>query len=275
MENADQAAAMPPPPLRPDHVPQELVRPYPFAARGTTSTAVPRDYIPEIHEFPPVFWVDGAPGSIPGAWVPRRYADLQQVYLDTDNFTAQGASPFASMIGESWFQIPSAAEPPLHSRYRLVLNPMFSPKRINKLDDRIRQYAHDRLQELRPHGECEFVSEFAFEFPIRVFLELMGLPQERMAEFLGWEHAILRSDSMEPVAAAVRSVTSYLTEQCEDRLSNPKDDLLTMVVETEIEGRKLTEDELKGFCFNLFVGGAGYGLHQHVSSFPPPRRECR
>ncbi|MCW1429525.1 cytochrome P450 [Novosphingobium sp. JCM 18896] len=255
MENAAEAPAMPPLPPRPAHVPAELVRPYPFAGRGTTSTAIPRDFIPEIHQGPPVFWVDAVPYSIPGAWVPRRYAELQQVYQDTEHFTPKGTSQFAQMIGETWFSIPGEAEPPLHSRYRLVLNPMFGPSRMAKLEERIRLYARELLLELRPRGGCEFVSEFAFEFPIRVFLELMGLPQDNVAQFLAWEHAILRSHSIEPVVEALKAVTEYLSEQCEQRRREPKDDLLTLGVQAEVEGRKLTEDELKGFCFNLFVGG--------------------
>jgi cytochrome P450 len=255
METTGETFVMPPLPERPAHIPAELVRPYPFAARGTTTTAVPRDYFPEIHQGPPVFWVDAMPYSIPGAWVPRRYADLQQVYMDTENFTPQGTSQFAQMIGETWFSVPSEADPPLHSRYRMVLNPMFSPSRMAKLEERIRQYARELLLELKPRGNCEFVADFAFEFPIRVFLELMGLPQENVVQFLEWEHAILRSQTMEPIAAAMKAVTVYLSEQCEDRRRNPKDDLLTLGVQAEVEGRKLTEDELKGFCFNLFVGG--------------------
>ena len=251
MENADTRTM----PARPAHVPAELVRPYPFAGRGTTGTGLPRDLIPAIHEGPPVFWVDAVPHSIPGAWVPRRQAELQQIYQDTEHFTPQGTSQFAQMIGETWFSIPGEAEPPLHSRYRLVLNPMFGPSRMARLEERIRQYARDLFLDLRPRGHCEFVSDFAFEFPIRVFLELMGLPQENAAQFLAWEHAILRSQSVEPVAAALAEVTRYLTQQCEARRREPRDDLLTLGVEAEVEGRRLTDDELKGFCFNLFVGG--------------------
>jgi cytochrome P450 len=255
MTDADRRSDLASMPPRPAHVPAGLVWSYPFAARGTTTTGVPRDLIPDVHKGPPVFWVDAQPYSIPGAWVPRRYADLQAVYQDTDNFTPQGTSQFSAMIGETWFSIPSEAEPPLHSRYRHVLNPMFSPSRMARLEERIRLYAREILNGLRPRGHCEFVADFAFEFPIKVFLELMGLPQENTKQFLEWEHAILRSQSMEPVAAALKAVTAYLADQCEQRRREPRDDLLTLGVQAEVEGRKLTEDELKGFCFNLFVGG--------------------
>jgi cytochrome P450 len=83
----------------------------------------------------------------------------------------------------------------------------------------------------------------------------MGLPQEQMAQFLRWEHAILRSASIEQIAGATREITAYLAEACEERRRTPRNDLLTLGVQAEVEGRKLTPDELTGFCFNLFIGG--------------------
>lgn len=239
----------------PAHVPHDLVREYPFPLRGARVSVLPRTLIPEIHSYPPIFFAAGVHPMLPGAWVPRAYDELQQIYLDTDNFTVRGTSQFAQMIGEDWFPIPHESDPPLHARYRMLLNPMFAPKYIARLEERIRQFAHDKLEELRPKGECDFVSEFAFEFPIRVFLELMGLPQEDMATFLEWEHDILRSSTSEPVAAAMAKITAYLSEQCAIRRENPENDLISLAVQSEIEGRKLTDDELKGVCFNLFVGG--------------------
>lgn len=259
---------------RPDHVPESLVRDYPFKLRGATVSVLPRSLIPQIHNYPPVFWAQGVHPMLAGAWVPRSHAELQEIYLDTDHFTVRGTSGFAQMIGENWFSVPHESDPPLHARYRMLLNPMFAPKYINRLEERMRQFARDRLLQLKPQGECDFVADFAFEFPIRVFLELMGLPQDDMTTFLEWEHAILRSDSIEPVAAALKKITVYLSEQCKDRRQNPRDDLITLAVQGEIEGRKLTEDELKGFCFNLFVGGldtvsTNMSNHfRHLAEFP-------
>jgi cytochrome P450 len=266
---------------RPDHVPESLVRNYPFKLRGATVPVLPRTLIPEIHKNPPIFWAEGVHPMLAGAWVPRTYKELQQIYQDTDHFTVRGTSQFAQMIGEDWYSIPHEADPPLHSKYRMLLNPMFAPKYIAQLESRIRQFAHDKLVALRPKGECDFVAEFAFEFPIRVFLELMGLPQKDMATFLEWEHAILRSDSIEPVAAAMKKITEYLAEQCAIRRANPADDLISLAVRSEIDGRKLTDDELKGFCFNLFVGGldtvsTNMSNHfRHLAEFPDDQEFLR
>jgi cytochrome P450 len=240
---------------RPDHVPAELVRPYPFKLRGARAAVLPRTMIPEIHTYPPLFWAEGVHELLAGAWVPRSQSALQQIYMDTEHFTVKGTSGFAQMIGQEWYSIPHESDPPLHSKYRMLLNPMLAPKHIARLEDHMRAFARTRLAELAPLGGCDFVADFAFEFPIRVFLELMGMPQEDMATFLEWEHAILRSSEQEPVSAALAKIVDYLAAQCEDRRANPRDDLITLAVQGEIEGRRLNHDELIGFCFNLFVGG--------------------
>lgn len=255
MATSASEASVPPPMARPDHVPPELVRPYLFGVRGSSTWELPRTLFPAIHQNPPIFWAENVHPFRPGAWIPRRYEDLQKIYQDTDHFTPQGTSGFSRMIGETWTSIPGESDPPLHARYRLMLNPMFGPKQIAALDEDIRGFAHDLFSRIAPKGECEFVSEIAFEFPIRVFLKLMGLPQEEMPRFLEWEHGILRSSSIEPVARALRFVIDYLDAECEKRRIEPKDDLLTLAVQGEIDGRPLTSDELKGICFNLFVGG--------------------
>lgn len=239
----------------PAHVPPELVIDFPLAGHGKTTTAHPRSLLPDLMKGPPVIWAPGAHHAGPGAWVPRRYEDFRQIYLDTEHFSSRDLAPFAKLVGEDWCLIPAEVDPPLHALHRLTLNPMLAPSRIAKLDDKIREYARAPLTALKSKGRCEFVADFAFEFPIRVFLELMGLPQERMAQFLEWEHAILRSTSVEPISAATRQITDYLTEVCEERRREPRNDLLTLGVQAEIDGRKLTHDELTGFCFNLFIGG--------------------
>jgi cytochrome P450 len=99
------------------------------------------------------------------------------------------------------------------------------------------------------------MKDFAYAFPIKVFLELMGLPQESAAQFLTWEHGLLHDANLEKIKDATRSVNAYLREQCNDRRVNPRDDLLTFGVQAEVDGRKFTDDELTGLCFNLFIGG--------------------
>ena len=221
----------------PDHVPPSLVRPYPFIFGGMTDKHPFDDLVPEIHRGPPVFWAENAyPGGV-SAWVVRRNEDMKAIYLDTDHFSNKDFAPFAKLIGETWSELPAETDPPMHGLYRVFVNPIFTPKALAKLNDRITQYAREYILAFRDKGACEFMGDFAFEFPIKVFLELMGLPLDLTKQFLKWEFALLHSDNIADVVTATRSVVDYLRGEIEDRMVNPTDDLITYGVQAEIEGR--------------------------------------
>ncbi|MHC0054674.1 cytochrome P450 [Actibacterium sp. D379-3] len=125
------------------------------------------------------------------------------------------------------------------------------------------------------------MGDFAFEFPIKVFMELMGLPQDRTAEFLEWETGLLHSNDLQVIAGATRKVVDYLRGEIADRRATPRDDLITYGVQAEIDGRNLTEDEVLGFCFNLFIGGLDtvsthMGLQfRHLATHPAHQAQLR
>lgn len=240
----------------PPHVPADLVRDYPIKMGGLVEENPFDRMIPGIHlTMPPIFYaLDAYPGGTP-AWIVRRVKDLQTIYYDTESFSNKDFAPFALLVGESWSSLPAETDPPMHGLYRKWVNPLFSPKEMNKLDGKIRDYARDYCTAIKARGACEFMGEFAFEFPIKVFLELMGLPQEMTAEFLEWEMGLLHTNDLAVIAASTRKVVDYLRGEIADRKANPRDDLISYGVTMPIDGRPLTDDELVGFTFNLFIGG--------------------
>jgi len=238
----------------PGHVPPELIRPFPFIL-GAKTKVRPHSFIPAYHDGPEVFWAERAYNGIRGAWIPRKVEDLHTVYNDQEHFCARDFAPFARLLGEDWFLVPAEADAPDHAILRALVNPVFTPKRMAALEDKIRQYAREYVLSFRDRGHCEFMRDFAFEFPIKVFLELMGLPQERVGEFLQWEHKLLHEPDIQEIIKATRAVVDYLKEEMADRRKNPRDDLISFGIQTEKNGRVLNDKELLGFCFNLFIGG--------------------
>ena len=240
---------------RPAHVAEELVYPFPYIL-GATTRLPPHRFIPEIQaNAPEVFWAERVYNGIRGAWVPRRLEHLQQVYNDNEHFCARDFAPFSKLLGEDWYLVPAEADPPIHATLRTMVNPVFTPKRMAQLEEKIRKYARDYILGFRDKGGCDFMADFAFEFPIKVFLELMGLPQDRTKEFLEWEHKLLHTPDLQEVINGTRAVVDYLREVIEERKVNPGDDLISFGVGVDKDGRKLSENELLGFCFNLFIGG--------------------
>jgi cytochrome P450 len=265
----------------PAHVPPDLIRSYPLVFGEVTSENPFESMIPRVHEGPEVlFSMEVYPGRTPG-WVFRRSKDLQQIYQDTEHFSSKDFAPFAKLIGDSWSQIPAETDPPMHTLYRTVVNPLFAPRKIRQLEDRVRQFARQYIAKFKDRRECEFMSEFAFRFPIAVFMELMGLPIERAEQFLEWEQKLLHSASLADIADGVRSVKGYLLEAIEERRKAPRDDFITYGIQAEIEGRKLTQEELLGFTFGLYVGGldtvsTNMGLHfRHLAEHAEHQRYLR
>jgi len=239
----------------PDHVPADLVRPFPFIFGSSTKSNPFEDFVPAVHEGPEVIY---APLSYPGGgstWVPRCMSDLRAIYLDTEHFSSKDFSPFALITGGTWANTPAELDPPEHGGFRQLVNPLFTPKAMAALDDKIRLYAGEYIESFRQAGHCDFVRDFALKFPIKVFMELMGLPLDRVDQFLAWEHMLIRSTTIEDIAQGTRNVVAYLTEALEERRRNPANDLLTWTTTALKDGRPLTQDEQIGFSFNLFIGG--------------------
>ncbi|MFA7556113.1 MAG: cytochrome P450 [Spongiibacteraceae bacterium] len=240
----------------PSHVPAHLVRhDYPFTMGMITAKNPFEEILPEFLEDEAIIYATTAYPIGMSSWIPKRLKDIQAVYLDEENFSSENLSPFPMLSGGNWKVTPIEIDPPQHMGYRKFLNPLFTPKNLSALDDKVRQTARDLIAKFKDKGECEFMDEFSMKFPIAVFLDLMGFPQERMAQFLEWEHMLLHSIELEGIAKGTQEVIAYLEEVIEDRRKNPGDDIVSQALQYEIDGEKLNDNELLGLCFNLYIGG--------------------
>jgi cytochrome P450 len=239
---------------RPAHVPQELVREYPFR-RGRFSDRKAHDIISEVHAtLPEAFYVmDLYPGK--SGWVFRRAEDVRTLLFDGERFSPIHTTPFAQLSGGGWLPIPVESEGAQHLFYRALLNPLFTPKKMAALEDEIRSMAQEYIGAFKDKGRCEFVQDFALEFPIKVFLKLMGLPLSYAQQFLAWEKLLISGGTLDDMKAGIVPVIDYLRKEIEDRKLNPREDIITYAATAELRGRKLDAGELLGFCFNMYVGG--------------------
>jgi cytochrome P450 len=234
--------------------------------------------IPKIHEGPAAFYSDNiGVGPRPG-WIVRRNADLRKIYSDAENFHKRGNTGFAQMIGENWDIIPTELDPPIHTGFRAALNPVFAASKIMQLDALVRERARFFIDKFKDRGSCEFVSEFGVNFPVSIFLDLIGLPQDRRPQFLAWESQLLHGTDHEARITSVRSVKELLLETIQDRKKNPGDDLISKALKLEVNGRKWTDEEVFGHCFNLYLGGldtvtSNMGLHFHHLATTPADQE--
>jgi len=132
--------------------------------------------LPPLYAEPEIFYsLDAYPGDQP-AWVVRRAEDLKKIFLDTEHFSSRDLTIWAKLINEEWRQFPAESDPPVHTVQRTTVNPPFRPAAMAKLDTKISNYARKYFEDLKSRGECDLMADFALEFPINIFLELMGLP---------------------------------------------------------------------------------------------------
>jgi cytochrome P450 len=239
----------------PAHVPPELVRRWALAS----APGVDRDpYAANkpLHNGPDVFYTPLMQSpSDSGSWVVTRAELIREVFQDPETFISKANSGMSLLVGGGWDLIPLEKDPPDHAKFRALLNPRFAPARISAMEVNIRQRAINLIEAFAHKGECEFVEGFGRPFPVTIFLELMGLPLDLKPQFLAWEDVILHAPTFEGRAVAARAIKAYLLEMMEARRRAPTDDLVSFAVGAEIEGRKLTNDEVLGICFLLFVAG--------------------
>ncbi|MEO3825351.1 cytochrome P450 [Actinomadura sp. B10D3] len=124
------------------------------------------------------------------------------------------------------------------------------------MEKRITQHCISLIEGIASRGSCDFVADFARLYPTTVFLELLGLPTERLEEFLAWEYAILHPPpSGSGRREAMGALTTCFTELIQDRRAHPREDLVSAATTFVVDGRPVTDDELLQLCILLFLAG--------------------
>jgi cytochrome P450 len=249
---------------QPSHVPDALV--YDFDVHH--DPALLRDPHARIAELaanaPPVFW---SPRN-GGLWFANSHAANYAASRDTETFSSGfGASPemmakLMASLPPGVTRIPQAVpitlDPPEHTKYRLPLQKVFSPKTIGALRDSIRDLARDLVAAVATKGECEFMAEIAEPLPVQVFLKMLGLPLDRMALYraLVKEHmaSVGTGDHGGAVLRSLR-ITEAMRDVALARRDDPQDDILSLLWQIEIEGQPTTIEDIENYSVLLFIAG--------------------
>ncbi len=241
----------------PDHVPPEMVRDFSlFTSPGMQRmpNGDPHAAVARVHGGPPIFYSPDNTRDSRGTWVITRAKDQRRVLQDSESFSSH-RSIFASALGENWPMIPLELDPPAHGVFRSLLNPLFSPKRVMALEPAIRQRAMALIDRIcASRTSCDVMSDFAFPFAVNIFLRFLGLSDERLDTYVGWGKDLLHGDSVKRTAAAL-AIVAFIDELAAMRRKEPTDDVMTFVVETEVDGRRLTDEEVRGIGVLVFVAG--------------------
>jgi cholest-4-en-3-one 26-monooxygenase len=202
----------------------------------------------------------------PDYWVVTKHADVVHVSHNNTIFSSeeQGAlfrDPENADALQMTRMIMLNMDPPKHTKQRLLVNKGFTPRMVNKLMDSTRQHAKEIVDRVAPKGECDFVTEVAAELPLLVIAELMGIPIEDRARVFEWSNKLIGFDdpeynsSPEEAAAVSAELYAYANELGVERRKNPRDDIITTLLQAEVDGERLTEFEFDLFFLLLAVAG--------------------
>ncbi|NKI16418.1 cytochrome P450 [Spongiibacter sp. KMU-166] len=239
----------------PSHVPEHLVFDGdPWEVLAQTGKRAHERVAAFHREFPRVFWAARL-SYLGGCWVPQSAEDLRRILQDPETFSNEGLTGFSALLGETWPLLPLEVDPPRHMQYRALLNPLFTPKKVNALEADIRAMAQSLVDDVAPQGHCDFNAAFAEQFPILIFLKLMGWPLDEAPRFVSWTQTLVKGDDIAKTAGAAMEIATYLRARLAGARENPGDDFCSYVVNAKVEGRSLTEEEALGMCFLVFIAG--------------------
>jgi cytochrome P450 len=157
--------------------------------------------------------------------------------------------------------IPLQIDPPKHVKYRRVLDPLFAPRHMALLEDEVAALVKDLIDSFAADGRCDFHEQFAVPLPCTVFLRLLGLPLEDLDQFLDMKEGIIRPpgvtvEDQEPHRRkAADDIYRYFTKVVQERHKAQSDDLLAKIMTAEIDGQRLTDDEILDVCFLFMIAG--------------------
>jgi cytochrome P450 len=146
-------------------------------------------------------------------------------------------------------------DPPEHGKWRILISPAFSPKAMQAAEDMVRKFATDLIESFAERGECEFVSEFTSVLPIVVFLTLMELPLEDREQLLPHAAAIVRSPDPTKIHGARLALKDYIEQAVADRERSPREDLITKIINSKVNGEQIPHDMAVGMLALLLSGG--------------------
>jgi cytochrome P450 len=232
----------------------------PLSAMDADMAANPQPTFKMLRDEMPVLSIDL--GSGPGLLLSRKeevdYA-LRHPEIFSSNMDAVDLKNKRPMI-------PLQIDPPEHKKFRKLLDPIFAPRKMALMDDEVTALVNQLIDGFIDRGEVDFAKEFSIPFPSQVFLTLLGLPLEELDRFLTMKDGIIRPDHVtgklfgSPEASAYQqkiadSVYDYFNEVLDQREKERKDDLLSHFLDAEVDGDRLTREDILDICFLFLIAG--------------------
>ncbi|WFA05972.1 MULTISPECIES: cytochrome P450 [Bacillus] len=195
-------------------------------------------------------------------WSVFLYEDVKKVISDKDFFSNQfphteGTNTFAKTM--------VSMDPPKHTRIRSIVNKAFTPRVMKAWEPRIQELTDELLKETRGREEIDLVQDFSYPLPVIVISEMLGVPAQYKEKFKEWSDLLVslpKSDHQEDVLAWInardqgeKELSAFFEDIIQEKRQNLGDDIISLLIQAEQEGEKLSPDELVPFCNLLLLAG--------------------
>jgi cytochrome P450 len=191
-----------------------------------------------------------------GLWMVFDYDGVYRLLTEVETFS--------SRAGPDWMIF---TDPPRHTKLRALVARAFTPKSVAALEPRIRELSRRLIDAVIGRGEMDLAADYAAPLPMLVIAEMLGIPPADRARFAGWNDVLLdmsytipnvagAAEAMNAFIAATAEMGDYLTGLLDERRRSPQDDLLTRLVQAQVDGERLTHAEIVGFFQLLLLAGS-------------------
>ncbi len=225
----------------------------PFDYRDESIRIREADYLKEQRETCPVMHS----AEFGGFWALTKFDDIAAAAHDHEHFTSTGG-PTIPSFGRPYGSKPITCDPPEHGKFRKILQPYFTPAAVQQMEPLIRTIVTDRIATLADRQEADFMVELGYPVPAEVMAVTLGLERER-ARDISWMNQATQRLAVAQDAAGMAEVQArileFLTAEIESRRAEPKDDLLSAIVHSVVDGEPISDPIRYGMATMLIVAG--------------------
>jgi cytochrome P450 len=196
-------------------------------------------------------------------WMIFDFEGVKRALVDHDAFSSDLSHVPGSGNPGEWFIF---FDPPRHTKLRALIAKAFTPRVVANLEPRIRELSRQLLDQASERGEMDLAAEFSVPLPMWVIAEMLGVPAADWPRYKRWSDVILKlantfardeeaARTLNEYAAVTAEMRAFLPDLIAQRRSAHQEDLLTRLVEAEVDGERVSQDEILGFVQLLLVGG--------------------
>jgi len=233
----------------------------PMTGMGPDMAANPQPVWKAIRDEMPIMPIEDLPTG-KGVLLSRK-ADIMEALRHPETFSS---NMDAVDLCNKRPMIPLQIDPPDHKKFRKLLDPIFAPRKMAAMDDQVSALVNNLIDGFIDRGEVDFAKEFSIPFPSEVFLTLLGLPADELDRFLTMKDGIIRPDHVvgklygsheakEYQQKTADSVYEYFDQVLDLREAERRDDLLSHFLDAEMEGDRLTREDILDICFLFLIAG--------------------